>query len=73
MFIAECLAADVRITRRRGETKWRLAAIVDVDRCISWETKFPTDEAAWEHFISVVEKYGMETVAGSMAVAIEKI
>lgn len=73
IFVRDCLAADVQISRRAGCKEWKLAANLDAGRRLEWRTRFATELDAWDHFITVVNRYGMETVAGPMPVAIEAL
>jgi hypothetical protein len=67
IFIQDCLAVDVQIARSSAEGPWHLSCGSGNGGYLSWQIEFDTDSAAWEYFLKVVGRYGMETIAGMLS------
>lgn len=64
LFIQDAVAVDVVIARSKDTEMWTLICQADnaVDK--TWNKSFETDLAAWEFFLSLVERFGMDAVLG---------
>lgn len=61
-FTHDGISVDVEIVRLEGDAEWTLE-VVDADWASTvWEDTFPTDQAAYDQFLSDVEREGLATV-----------
>jgi hypothetical protein len=61
-FTRDGITVSVEIFRMEGEAEWSLE-VVDAEWASTvWDGTFPTDKAAYDQFISDVEREGLATV-----------
>lgn len=68
IFIEDGLAVNVRIYKKPSSIGWFLEAQDDSNQPVIWSKRFPSDRAAWDEFLRVVNSETMEGVVGSMKI-----
>lgn len=64
VFVDECLAVDVVIERKLRDGEWTLKAVADQAAGKTWAETFKTDLDAWEAFMEMRSREGIEAIIG---------
>jgi hypothetical protein len=64
IFTKGSLAVDVQIEQQSSPGPWQLRTIADNAGGRVWSDGFETDRAAWDCFLDVMEKEGMDAIVG---------
>ena len=66
-FIKEGLCVDVQIFYDL-KTGWKLSTYDGENKTVIWSEMFQTELDAWNHFLEIVTRDGMEALSGPMSV-----
>jgi hypothetical protein len=58
-FTDDQISVDVMIYKMDGNDGWTLEVALDEETALSWTMLFPTDQAAWNEFASLVRQLGL--------------
>ena len=61
-FSRDSITVEVQIYRIEGSQGWTLEVLDDESNSVVWTEPFPTDQDAWDEFISGVDTLGLRAL-----------